>query len=307
MDLYTLNMDAKMSVRYMGYVTYSNPWMHFTRTADEFILYILQSGSLYLREGEKDFVLRKGDIFLLDPFVEHTGTKASCCDYYFIHFRHEGLQKLSQVDDLIHRLRTTRENALKSNLYTSKVYDVSDTTPVYLPKQYAPSHFSNLLTLLDIANSAFYTRRENYRKFASIKLEEFFLYISQSFADTLMATESPPTTMALSRGNAMKRYLDTHYTQKITSHLLESIFNANYNYLNRSFKSLTGLTIMTYLNQLRIEHAKAIIASSSTMQFADVGYLVGIDDPYYFSKLFKKHAGQTATEYAYSLSFKECH
>jgi len=306
MTIYQANIDDKLIVRYMGHVTYSNPWTHFARTTDEYILYVFQSGSLYLKEGAEYFTLKKGDMILLDPFTEHVGFKASCCDYYFIHFRFENLDKLTiNTPDLLDHIKHSRAQALESNLYASEIYHANDNLPLYLPKHYAPSNASALFSLLESANSNFYQKLENYRKITSLKVKEMLIQIARNFASHLLSYAEAPPTKALSRAIEAKSYLDAHYSQKITSILLTRIFDVNYNYLNRTFNELTGRTIMDYLNNLRVEHAKALIASSSHLNFSDIAYLVGIENPYYFSKIFKKYTGVTATEYAYSISFKE--
>ena len=306
MNIYQADIDSKLIVRYMGHVTYSNPWTHFARTCDEYYLYIFQSGALYIKENGEAFTVKKGEIILLDPLVEHVGFKASCCDYYFIHFRFAGLNKLCiDTTKLMEHIKLSREKALQSSLYDDKIYDTSDATPIYFPKHYAPSNLSLLFSLLESANSDFYQKCENYRKITSLKVKEMFIQIARDFANHLLSCQGAPSTKALNRAIEAKSYIDAHYSQKITSELLANIFNVNYNYLNRTFTELTGYTIIDYLNRMRIEHAKALIASSSHLSFTDISYLVGIESPYYFSKMFKKYTGITATDYAYTVSFKE--
>lgn len=306
MNIYEADIDNKLIVRYMGHVTYSNPWTHFARTGDEYYLYIFQSGALYIKEEEQYFTVKKGEMILLDPYVEHVGFKASCCDYYFIHFRFEGLGRLAiDTTELIENIKIHRTMASESSLYDDNVYDIPHTSPIYLPKHYAPTNISALFSLLESANSDFYQKCENYRKITSLKVKEMLIQIARDFASHLLACEGTPATKALNRAIEAKSYIDAHYSQKITSQLLSNIFNVNYNYLNRTFTELTGYTIIDYLNRQRIEHAKALIASSSHLSFTDISYLVGIESPYYFSKMFKKYTGITPTDYAYTVSFKE--
>lgn len=307
MTLYYTPSTSPLIVRYMGHVTYSNPWTHFTRTADEYILYILQSGALYMKEEETFFTLKKGDSFLLDPLIPHSGFKASLCDYYFIHFRCEGLRKIPhlKMPHLTDSLKKIREENQQSSLYDYEAYDNPKSSPLYLPKHFTPTHMAPLFSLLETANSRFYQKHENYRLIATLKIQELLIELSRDFTDTLLAQTEPTPSKSLCRAIEIKDYLDTYYSKKLTSSDLASHFNGNYNYINRLFTRLTGTTIMDYLNAIRIEHAKALIASSSHLSFTDIGYLVGIEDPYYFSKLFKKYAGMTATTYAYSTAYKE--
>jgi YesN/AraC family two-component response regulator len=70
----------------------------------------------------------------------------------------------------------------------------------------------------------------------------------------------------------------------------------NFDYLNRIFSQFTGNTIFRYLNSLRIKNSKELIATTN-LSFGQVGEMVGFSDKYYFSKLFHKETGMTATEY----------
>ena len=54
--------------------------------------------------------------------------------------------------------------------------------------------------------------------------------------------------------------------------------------------------VFAYLNILRINNAKQLI-STTDLPFSEIAYLVGIEDRYYFSKLFRKMTGMSPTEY----------
>ena len=58
----------------------------------------------------------------------------------------------------------------------------------------------------------------------------------------------------------------------------------------------TGSPVFAYLNILRINNAKQLI-STTDLPFSEIAYLVGIEDRYYFSKLFRKMTGMSPTEY----------
>ena len=107
--------------------------------------------------------------------------------------------------------------------------------------------------------------------------------------------------------DSLIRYLNAHYTENITSDQISERFEMNFDYLNRVFSSVTGSTIFYYINMLRISNAKQLITTTN-LTFAEVAYLVGIEDRYYFTRLFKRYVGMTPTEYyraAHSLLSKE--
>ncbi|MDD2970656.1 MAG: response regulator [Lachnospiraceae bacterium] len=72
-------------------------------------------------------------------------------------------------------------------------------------------------------------------------------------------------------------------------------FGFNSSYLSRKFKNETGDSFVDYLNHLRMEKAKQYAALEKPMY--QIAMEVGIPDPNYFSKCFKKYVNMTYTEY----------
>ena len=56
-------------------VTISSPYVHYRRKPEEYILYYIYDGEMYLTEGDTAYVLTKGDILLLDQKPVHYGRK----------------------------------------------------------------------------------------------------------------------------------------------------------------------------------------------------------------------------------------
>jgi AraC-like DNA-binding protein len=67
-------------------------------------------------------------------------------------------------------------------------------------------------------------------------------------------------------------------------------------YLNRRFREITGLTLIQQRDSLRLDKAKRLIRQGMPMQ--DVASRVGIEDPNYFSRWFKRHTGVPPSHYA---------
>lgn len=62
--------------------------------------------------------------------------------------------------------------------------------------------------------------------------------------------------------------------------------------LNRKLKAITGLTTKDYILQLRIHRAKQLLLGTD-LTVAEIAYRCGMDDPGYFSTLFRKATGIT--------------
>ena len=78
---YEINANILPQIRLVDTAVLEPPYVHRRRQPDEYILYIMKQGVLYLKEGPKEYELREGDILLLDTEFVHEGLKASECEY----------------------------------------------------------------------------------------------------------------------------------------------------------------------------------------------------------------------------------
>jgi len=66
--------------------------------------------------------------------------------------------------------------------------------------------------------------------------------------------------------------------------------------LKRRFKTATGSTLIDYVQNLRVEAAKAMLEESG-MAFEDISAEVGYENPGFFRRLFKRRTGLTPSQY----------
>lgn len=62
------------------------------------------------------------------------------------------------------------------------------------------------------------------------------------------------------------------------------------------FKQLTGYSPLSYFNLLKIQEA-CFLLDETDMKINQISFKIGIDDTYYFSRLFSKTMGQSPKEY----------
>ncbi|MBE7721168.1 MAG: response regulator [Lacrimispora celerecrescens] len=96
------------------------------------------------------------------------------------------------------------------------------------------------------------------------------------------------------------RYLEEHVSEPnlTLKWISENYLYMNFNYVSRCFVKETQQTFSTYLTNLRIQKAKEIFASQDDEKVRNVAELVGCgNNPYYFSRIFKKCTGMTPTAY----------
>lgn len=91
-------------------------------------------------------------------------------------------------------------------------------------------------------------------------------------------------------------YVAKNYNKKISLKVIAEEMFISPNYLCRLFKQETGINLVEYITQYRIEQAKKYLKNIE-LRVAEVAEMVGYHDTKYFSSSFKKITGMTPVEY----------
>ena len=91
-------------------------------------------------------------------------------------------------------------------------------------------------------------------------------------------------------------YMGEHYAEDISLDDIARVVNLSPYYFSRFYKEESGINFIDRLIAVRIEKAKRYFETTD-LSLKEISGLVGYADPNYFSKLFKKMTGYTATEY----------
>lgn len=94
----------------------------------------------------------------------------------------------------------------------------------------------------------------------------------------------------------VKRYIDENYQSNLSLNDLEETFFLDGRYISRLFKQETGQTFTSYLTEVRMNHARALLGNTG-LSIQAVAELCGYRDYFYFNKLFKKHVGVTPASF----------
>ena len=67
--------------------------------------------------------------------------------------------------------------------------------------------------------------------------------------------------------------------------------------LFRKMKSLTGLSYVSFIRNVRLKAACQIMEEKKNVRISELAYAVGFNDPRYFSTCFKKEFGMQPREW----------
>lgn len=91
-------------------------------------------------------------------------------------------------------------------------------------------------------------------------------------------------------------YMQEHLAEEISLQLLAEEFHLSAQYISQLFKNEMGVNYLTYLTNIRVEHAKRLLIGSK-LPISDIAEHSGYADYRVFSKVFKKVQGITPTQY----------
>lgn len=94
----------------------------------------------------------------------------------------------------------------------------------------------------------------------------------------------------------VKQYIDQNYASALSLEGLASYVHLSASYLSKLFKRELGQNISGYIQQVRIERAKVLLRTTSKKTY-EIAEAVGIPDPVYFSKIFKRATGQKPKDF----------
>lgn len=286
-------MNGQFSVLTMGHISYDAPWKHFLRCADEYILYLVESGDLYIEEAGVRYHLEPNTALLLEQGKLHFGYQAACVSYYYIHFTCTSeLSAQEFTPQLRQQIVQLRADLLQSEWqyqWAPAPYDYED---LYFPKKAALGGSFDYFYTMAECNRLFFEGLEGRRSLVSLHLQEILTMMSREFAAQCSNPNAAKVSVLV---RDIRQFLHEHYPANITSQTISERFYVNYDYANRLFKRYVGQSIHDYLNTVRILRAKQLLVSGAKISM--VAEAVGIGDPAYFSRLFKKITGEPPKEY----------
>lgn len=92
------------------------------------------------------------------------------------------------------------------------------------------------------------------------------------------------------------RYISKNFQHVLTLDEVAGHVHLNASYFSTLFKQSTGSSFKEYLNLVRIEESKRLLANTD-YSIIDIALAVGFEDQSYFSKVFKKYTGLTPKQY----------
>lgn len=131
-------------------------------------------------------------------------------------------------------------------------------------------------------------------------VREYILDLYDQLYDFCIGKESKRYSYII---NKSIEYIRENYMNNITLNDVAEYVEVSKSYLSLLFRQETSINFSTFLTEYRIQHAKNLLTESNKRIY-EVAEMVGFENPYYFSKVFKEITGMTCKDYKTKVSRK---
>lgn len=138
---------------------------------------------------------------------------------------------------------------------------------------------------------------EKDRYFAATKLIEMIVN-NLSNLDLVMkiAKNNVDSERVDSRVRVAVKFINENYASKITLAQLAEMSYVSENYFSKLFMRAMKQNVTDYITSCRIEKAKEFLLQTD-IKIGKIAEMVGVEDPAYFHRMFKKYTGMTPNNF----------
>lgn len=164
----------------------------------------------------------------------------------------------------------------------------------YVPQDINPSVNSRIRERNIVFEEIFNTIEKSYDRESLRYASSLLHYYLASMRYLRLYRQTESDTFGFIK--AVTHYMVENIEKKITLQELADYMGYSQSYLSQRFKQELGDSPLNHLNKLRINHACRLLKETN-LKINHICHKVGINDAYYFSRLFHSIMGMSPTEY----------
>lgn len=142
--------------------------------------------------------------------------------------------------------------------------------------------------LFEQSYQEYFKKEEGYESMIAAYIKAIILHAIRSLQSNKLETSDILNTCV--------RFIHEHFHESLSMTQLTEISCVSESYISRLFQKNLGMSPMRYLNSVRIDISKKLLLDFS-LSINEIAIKVGINDPLYFSRVFRKFTGNSPTEF----------
>ena len=109
--------------------------------------------------------------------------------------------------------------------------------------------------------------------------------------------KEPPKVDSPAFFGNVELYLSRHLSEALSLQNLSDHFAISQAYMSKLFRKYAGKSYAQYLTDIRMDRAKELMRANPKMYVKDIAPLVGYQDQFYFSRIFRSTTGMSPAEF----------
>jgi AraC-like DNA-binding protein len=134
------------------------------------------------------------------------------------------------------------------------------------------------------------TKLPGYEFVAKTLLQQLIIAIAQN---TKKQSQNHSTSLKVEK---IINYMHQKINEKVNLNELSDLVQLSPAYLSRSFKEITGYSMIEFFNKMKMDKAKELMLEGD-IKIKEVAQTLGYTDEFYFSRIFKRMAGISPSEF----------
>lgn len=241
---------------------------------DAYELCYIVSGELRFFIKDKSYLAKKGTLVLINAYDIHSVSKGEY-KRVVINFKKEYIQDILESTGSIDLLECFRENI---NMLKIDIHDL----------HYIENLFNGLL---DEETS----KNPGHELYTKTLLVQVLLFINR-YKKQILTSEFNYAKSYHKTISDISTYICDNFKEDINLKTISEQFFISPSYFSRTFKKVTGLTFIEYLNSIRIKEAQKLIKKTS-LSIAEISEIVGYKSNTHFGRIFKSIVGTSPNSY----------
>ncbi len=240
---------------------------------EELEIKLILSGHAEVRCGTNVYLIQPGDIVVINSCELHS--------MYFL-----------DAEDVCYHMLMISPKQLYSDKFGESILPVFDGSIRFRHIIHDDAYCQELLySLFDELNA----KEEAYALASIGMISTFLAYLLRNTRDYATNEELYQETRQFAgKLEPSFLYIHAHYHTEIKVEALAEMCDLSTYYFHHIFKKVTGKTVVTYINELRVNKAEYLIKNTSHKIF-EIARMVGFTNNSYFHRVFRKHKGYNPT------------
>lgn len=253
-------------------------YIHTHKDFNELVIVI--DGSAIHVVNNEEYIINKGDVFVVGNDTVHGYKNADTLRICNIMYRHEIFEAAPDITLCagFHALFVLEPSIAKEHSFQSRL-------------KLSHNDYEAIKALTDIMLNEYESKSECRKTMLISHFMTLAVTLSRLYSFDDRTNEQDIINIAQAAS-----YIEKHFNEDISVTKLADFSHYSERHFIRMFSKTYHATPLEYIIKLRINHA-CIMLKNSKLTISDIASRCGFDDSNYFSRMFKKHMGCSPTLY----------